>query len=191
MYCILQLMIIFKLYLSTNIYYIPTMWYALFSITHIKLFLKTLTKPYLTFKPLVFSFSKKNSTLSSHTNLFRIPRFKHHRTVLWEQKLKGRLRAPSLLVCCGCLNKVPDEVAQVPKAKSPRSRCQPIQFLLRALCWLADGHFSLCPLSRKRDTFMCPFLVSLPLIKTPGSLDQSSTLMTSFNLNHLLKWRME
>ena len=51
--------------------------------------------------------------------------------------------------------------------------------------------FSLCPFSRKRDTFMCPLLVSLPLIKTPGSLDQSSTLMTTFNLNHLLKRRME
>ena len=38
---------------------------------------------------------------------------------------------------------------------------------------------------------MCPLLVSLPLIKTPGSLDQSSILMTSFNLNHLLKRRME
>ena len=38
---------------------------------------------------------------------------------------------------------------------------------------------------------MGPLLVSLPLIKTPGSLDQSSILMTSFNLNHLLKRRME
>ena len=45
-----------------------------------------------------------------------------------------------------------------------------------------------CVLSAERGTHLCVHFSCLPLIKTPGS-HHSATLMTSFNLNHLLNWR--
>lgn len=93
-----------------------------------------------------------------------------------------------LLDCLSCHNKILQTQTTkfifltVLEARSPRSKCQQILFLVKALPGLQMATYSLCP-HMAFSLYACgeSSSVSLSFIRTLISLDQSPTLMPLFN----------